>query len=44
MTKRQAESKLETIIIESWNRVRSSAELESLIARRELVLAEAQEA
>lgn len=40
MTKRQAETKLATIITQSWNRARSTAELQALIQRRELALAE----
>ena len=40
MTKQQAESKLSLAIMETWNRVRSSTELRSLISRRELALAE----
>lgn len=38
MTKKQAEIKLSEVVAESWNRVRSSSELESFIARRELAL------
>ncbi|MBP7760376.1 MAG: hypothetical protein WBB39_02055 [Candidatus Saccharimonadales bacterium] len=38
MTKQQAETKLSQTILETWNRVRSSDELQSLIARRALVL------
>lgn len=41
MTKLQAERLLSTIITQSWNRVRSSNELQALISRRELALAEA---
>lgn len=40
MTKRQAETKLATIITQSWNRARSTAELRALIERRELALAD----
>lgn len=40
MTKRQAESKLVQLVTESWSRVRSSYELNALITRRELALAE----
>lgn len=40
MTKQQVESKLSLAILETWNRVRSSTELQSLISRRELALAE----
>lgn len=38
MTKQQAESKLSQAVLETWNRVRSSNELQSLIARRVLAL------
>lgn len=41
MTKQQAEGKLTLAILETWNRVRSSTELQTLISRRELALAEA---
>jgi hypothetical protein len=40
MTKRQAESKLVQLVTESWSRVRSSYELNALITRRELALAD----
>jgi hypothetical protein len=40
MTKQQAESKLSQVVLETWSRVRSSTELQSLISRRELALAE----
>lgn len=40
MTKKQAENKLSEVVVESWNRLRSSAELQAFIARRELALAE----
>ena len=40
MTKQQVESKLSQVVLETWSRVRSSTELQSLISRRELALAE----
>ena len=40
MTKRQAECKLVQLGTESWSRVRSSYELNALITRRELALAD----
>ncbi len=40
MTKKQAESKLTQMVLASWNRLRSHDELEALISRRELALAE----
>ena len=40
MTKTQIENKLSQTILQTWNRVRSSTELQSLISRRELALAE----
>lgn len=40
MTKQQAESKLSQVVLETWNRARSTMELQSLISRRELALAE----
>ncbi|MFZ1812573.1 MAG: hypothetical protein WAU02_03595 [Candidatus Saccharimonadales bacterium] len=43
MTKTQAETKLAQTVTETWNRMRSSAELQSLIGRRELALAEVEE-
>ena len=40
MTKAKAETKLTQTVLETWNRLRSTAELQSLIARRSLALAE----
>lgn len=39
MTTLQAEKILSNSILQTWNRVRSSAEIESFLSRRELALA-----
>ena len=43
MTIIQAENALSSTILETWSRVRSSAEIDSLLTRRELALAEVED-